>query len=73
MKTKQRTQGIMIILQAIFSGHRQNSEDVQFKKICFLINTLRTLMSTALTATHKDVQLYGNLYVFSTVLIREKS
>ena len=33
MKTKQRTQGIRIILQAIFSRHRQNSEDVQFQKI----------------------------------------
>ena len=35
MKTKQRTQGIMIILQAIFSGHREYTEDVQFKKFLF--------------------------------------
>ena len=35
MKTKQRTQGIMIILQAIFSRHRENTENVQFKKFLF--------------------------------------
>ena len=35
MKTKQRTQGMMIILQSIFSGHRENTEDVQFQKFLF--------------------------------------
>ncbi len=83
MKTKQHTQGIIIILQAISSIHRmsirkndasntytfnnilfcirkvldechpqttdftrlkQNSEDVQFQEIIFLIHILRTLM-----------------------------
>ncbi len=43
MKTKQRTQGIMIILQAIFSRHREYTENVQFKKFLFFNRHLTNL------------------------------
>ena len=53
MKTKQRTQGIMIILQAIFSGHRESTEDVQFKKFLFFN---RHLTNPYVHCSYSDVQ-----------------
>ncbi len=53
MKTKQRTQGIMIILQAIFSGHRESTEDVQFQKFLFFN---RHLTNPYVHCSYSDVQ-----------------
>ncbi len=53
MKTKQRTQGIMIILQSIYSIHREYTEDVQFKKILFFN---KHLTNSYVHYSHSDVQ-----------------
>ena len=53
MKTKQRTQGIMIILQAIYSIHRDSTENVQFKKFLFFN---KHFTNPYVHYSHSDVQ-----------------
>ena len=56
-----------------FTRQEQNREHVQFLKFLFFNKHLMNPYVHYYYSDVQDVQLYVNLYVFSTVLIKEKS